>query len=612
MTPRCSANRSRSTPWLPFRGWRPAELDEALKSLVRRELFTRAIDHSAEIGQFAFMQALIREVAYNTLSKKDRKVRHLAAARYFEGLGSDELASALAGHYLAAQQNASEGAEADALAAQARIALRGAAERAEALGANDQAVTFLEQALTITAEPNERASMMEKAALVAGVATRYDRSAELARAAIEIYRDLDDRLGAARATALLGFTLLNARRDSDAMDVLRPALDEFADLWPDPVIAEMKVHAARAYGQLSDHEKALALSDEALIVAERVNMPNLLARALLAKGATLANMGRLREGIAVIRGGEEVARESGNSEVVIIALVLLGYHLGEVDNKAAEDCYREGLELARRAGHRALTLQFVNNIGYTGFMTGEWDAALVEMDDALDQEIEISSRIWIRSNELIIRASRGEQLEAAIAELDRLVEQHGDENLQLPTLDTKANYAQASGRLSEAREAWLLIGERWTSQAPASIYQAARPQIWSGDLDTVKGDLAAIDATGFHGNVVEARRATLQAAIAALEGRAREAVPLYRNALEAWRQLHQTWEEALTGLDMVTVLDRTIPEVRAVAEATRVIFERLGAKPYLERLDEAASRDVRQAAGSASSESTEAVAVKSA
>ena len=34
------------------------------------------------------------------------------------------------------------------------------------------------------------------------------------------------------------------------MDVLRPALDEFGDLWPDPVIAEMKVHAARAYGQL--------------------------------------------------------------------------------------------------------------------------------------------------------------------------------------------------------------------------------------------------------------------------------------------------------------------------------------------------------------------------
>ena len=59
-----------------------------------------------ERGQYAFVQALIREVAYNTLAKRDRKVRHLAAARFFEALGSDELAGALAGHYLAAHQNA--------------------------------------------------------------------------------------------------------------------------------------------------------------------------------------------------------------------------------------------------------------------------------------------------------------------------------------------------------------------------------------------------------------------------------------------------------------------------------------------------------------------------
>ena len=70
----------------------------------------------------------------------DRKVRHLAAARYFEGLGSDELAGALASHYLAAYRNAGEGPEADALAGQARISLRAASERAAALGSRDQAL----------------------------------------------------------------------------------------------------------------------------------------------------------------------------------------------------------------------------------------------------------------------------------------------------------------------------------------------------------------------------------------------------------------------------------------------------------------------------------------
>ena len=108
-----------------------AELEPRLRTLVRRELFTLQLDpRSPERGQYAFVQALIREVAYNTLAKPDRKRRHLAAARFFESLGTDELAGGLAGHYLAALANTSDAAEADALAHQARIALVAAADRA--------------------------------------------------------------------------------------------------------------------------------------------------------------------------------------------------------------------------------------------------------------------------------------------------------------------------------------------------------------------------------------------------------------------------------------------------------------------------------------------------
>src|SRR5262249_5687439 len=110
------------------------ELEPQLRPLVQRELLRLEADpRSPEQGQYAFAQALIREVAYNTLARRERNARHLAAARYFESLGSDELAGALAGHYLAALSNAAAGPEADALAAQARIALRAAADRAIAL-----------------------------------------------------------------------------------------------------------------------------------------------------------------------------------------------------------------------------------------------------------------------------------------------------------------------------------------------------------------------------------------------------------------------------------------------------------------------------------------------
>jgi len=41
----------------------------------------------------------------------------------------------------------------------------------------------------------------------------------------------------------------------------------------------------------------------------------------------------------------------------------------------------------------------------------------------------------------------------------------------------------------------------------------------------------------------------------------------------------------LTGLEMGTLLDPAEPEVAAAVDSTRAIFERLGARPYLDRLD---------------------------
>ena len=118
---------------------------------------------SPERGQYAFVQALIREVAYSTLALRDRRSRHLAAARYFESIGDDELAGALAAHYLAAYRASTDGPEAEALVAQARISLRAAADRAIALGAPGQAVTFLEHAIEVTDIDADKADLHERA-----------------------------------------------------------------------------------------------------------------------------------------------------------------------------------------------------------------------------------------------------------------------------------------------------------------------------------------------------------------------------------------------------------------------------------------------------------------
>src|SRR5439155_6068391 len=114
--------------------------------------------------------------------------KHLAAARFFESLGTEELAGALAGHYLSAWENAPEGAEADALAAQARIALSGAAQRAVSLGAHDQAVSFLEQATMVTRDAAERVDLLSRAGRSAEIALRDADAERFLRGALVLAR----------------------------------------------------------------------------------------------------------------------------------------------------------------------------------------------------------------------------------------------------------------------------------------------------------------------------------------------------------------------------------------------------------------------------------------
>ncbi len=148
-----------------LQGKSEAELEPRLRNLVQRELLVYDADpRSPERGQYGFIQGIMREVAHETLARSDRRAKHLAAARHLESLGDDELAGVLASHYYDAYEATPPGPEADAIVAQARVALRGAAERAAALHSHDQAIALYEQALGITTDPAERATLMEHAA----------------------------------------------------------------------------------------------------------------------------------------------------------------------------------------------------------------------------------------------------------------------------------------------------------------------------------------------------------------------------------------------------------------------------------------------------------------
>jgi predicted ATPase len=183
-------------------GLRPDELAGRLRDLVRREMLTLEADpRSPERGQYGFVQGLIREVAYGTLARRDRRRMHVAAARYFESLDDEGIAGALAEHYVAAYRAQPDGPEGAAIAAQARVALRGAAERARSLGSFVQATRFLEQALEVTTDAAEAAQLHAaagEAGLNAGL--KEEPIGHMARS-LELTRESMDRLALTAAIA---------------------------------------------------------------------------------------------------------------------------------------------------------------------------------------------------------------------------------------------------------------------------------------------------------------------------------------------------------------------------------------------------------------------------
>ena len=87
--------------------------------------------------------------------------------------------------------------------------------------------------------------------------------------------------------------------------------------------------------------------------------------------------------------------------------------------------------------------------------------------------------------------------------------------------------------------------------------------------------------------MVEIRRLTIRAGLAALDGNVVEALAQYGEALRGWRDLRLPWDEALTSIDMAILIDPTRPEVQAAGASGREILSRLRATPFLARLDAA-------------------------
>jgi class 3 adenylate cyclase/tetratricopeptide (TPR) repeat protein len=556
-----------------------------VRNLVRRELLVHESDpRSPERGQYAFVQALIREVAYGTLAKPDRRSRHLAAARYFESLGEDELAGALAVHYLAAYRASAAGPEAEALAAQARIALKAAAARAAALGSPEQAASHYLAAVDVTDDPAEAADLLEQAGVAARIAGRHEAADAHLRAAVEQQRALGNQVGLARAIGRLGQALIPAHIPQ-AIELLEPAVDEFAGLGDTSELSMIEHQLARAHWLANEIGVAIEFADRALGRSERIDDVPLIADILITKGSLVWTLGRGHEGVALLRAGIDLAEANELTPTVVRGLLNMSASASGADYRQAYAGAREAMGLARRYGLRSTLATAAGNGLESAVAIGEWAWAETEAGRLLTEDLESFDRFVVYRGIEELRAYRGEPVEDMLEQHRQFVEvDQGVTN--------RSNYAAAlaafeftSGQYREAVDNWVKSAELNSTNSGTDLPKAIRSALWLRDAALVRRLLESYADLHTFGPGPTAWRPTFAAGLAALDGNRDEALALYVDAQAKWQANEVVFEGALLGIDMLMLLGADEPAAAALAADGRATLSRLGARPFVELID---------------------------
>ena len=120
-------------------------------------------------------------------------------------------------------------------------------------------------------------------------------------------------------------------------------------------------------------------------------------------------------------------------------------------------------------------------------------------------------------------------------------------------LGARGHVAAVHGQYAVARSAYIQMAD--LLQALPLRANAGHMALAMRDIELAREDLSVVETSGVHGPAADIDRMVLSAGIAALDGRSIDALALYRDALRGWRSLGLVWDEAVTGLEMATLLD---------------------------------------------------------
>jgi class 3 adenylate cyclase/tetratricopeptide (TPR) repeat protein len=576
-------------------------IEPVLTSLSRKELLAIDTDpRSPERGHYGFVQALVQRIAYETLARPERRALHLAAATYLaesSGLDPDEIAEVIATHYRDAYEAAPNAEDADDVRRLALEWLRRAGERAAALAATEDARRAFDTAAELARDDVERAGLLERAGELAFAGDELELAVQRLEQSRSLYLEAGRTHDAARTAAPLSTTLWNLARMEDALAVAVPALEVLSADEPDEDVARLAAEVARLFYFSGQTEPALVRVEQALLIAEELQLPEVLSQALNTK-SLLIMTSHPREARALVYEALNVALEHD-----LVGAALRAYNnVASIEwlsdrREEAHRAVKGGFDFARQRGYRHYALAFAAWEVMLLLLEGSWDEAHSLVDEFFPEqptstEIVAVALTWLAAAWL----DRGDPEEAR--RLLRLVSREVLDSTDLQVRTTALSHDAISAILDVRPQDALHACREWIDNE----FQQDEPQRVSGALEFASrvarehGQEQVLAELVARFDDVPERHRTRQL-IAAL-GDARgivatattyedAAIDAFGVGLAAARSARDRWAtaEILSDYGLALVSFGRAEEAEPLLAEAHALWEQMGAKRWLERIE---------------------------
>ncbi|HEY5134626.1 MAG TPA: adenylate/guanylate cyclase domain-containing protein [Candidatus Nanopelagicales bacterium] len=399
------------------------QLDDVLGSLGRREILAVQTDRfSAERGQYRFVQSVVRQVAYGMLSKRDRKIRHIAAADFVGALldDSDEFAVVIAQHLLDALDACSSGdPDIGDLKARACSFLERAATRASKLGAPADATRLLEAAIEHCNDTGDLGRLHLAASLSAMENSDAPIARKHARSATTAFDDLGRPIDAGLSAAAEANSLEWVADHRGAIGVATPRWESLQDVpGAEPALFRLASVLGSAYWTAEIREQATPYLDRMVLLAEALDDAAGRSRAYNALAIRYSALRAPRTAADLFGLAGEVARSIDDPGTLCMALTGQAILQVSRDLQVALGLNAESLEAARRSGNRGNIEVAYLNIISAELTAGHLSAVAALLATARDLAVIPGLTIALGAQQAWLNEALGLPVDAPAAEVD--------------------------------------------------------------------------------------------------------------------------------------------------------------------------------------------------